>query len=455
MSLLDHPPPGPPGSPISGAPPLDPLLASDAELLGELDAIEAEQRRLDARRMAALAETHHRAVTERKAGLRLKAYLGHVHHVAGATSARQVATARKLRVLPEIADALELGLITFDHAALLARLCVPRVEAVMVELQPRFIELALVERFDQWAHTVRGLVSLADQDGPGPGPLGEPQNRLRMTDGLDGALHLDIDLYGAAAAKVRASLLKEGERQWRHQTRRPQPDTDGSNTEADGVEGSADDASDSETGEGVSACEHDGTFAEYPQRSLLLADGLVELIGKGLVARANGKMPVTDVTLIVPASGPLQGWTPDGVQLQDGTVRRLLCNAIFTPVVVGNLGVPLDMGLGKRLYDANQKKAIMVRDGGCGNPGCPLPWEWCEIHHVEHWKHDGPTDLPNGLPACSFHHDLWHSEGWSVQPDPDTHHLDQGFIIINPDGDILRSQRHGVARPLTLGLDDD
>ena len=447
MSLLDHPPP------MSGAPPLDPLLASDAELLGELDAIEAEQRRLDARRMAALAETHHRAVTERKAGLRLKAYLGHVHHVAGATSARQVATAKKLRVLPEIADALELGWISFDHAALLARLCVPRVEAVMVELQPRFIELALVERFDQWAHTVRGLVSLADQDGPGPGPLGEPQNRLRMTDGLDGSLHLDIDLYGAAAAKVRASLLKEGERQWRHQTRQPQPDTEGSPTEhgdgpADGVNG----------GEGAesaeSGCEHDGTFAEYPQRSLLLADAAVELIGKGLVARANGKMPVTDVTLIVPASGPLQGWTPDGVRLQDGTIRRLVCNAVFTPVVVDNLGVPLDMGLAKRLYKPNQKKAIMIRDGGCGNPGCDLPWEWCEIHHVEHWEHAGPTDLVNGLPACSFHHDLWHSDGWSVQPDPDTHHLDQGFIITNPDGDVLRSQRHGVARPLTLGLDD-
>ena len=442
MSLLDHPPP------MSGAPPLDPLLASDAELLSALDELEASQRALDAQRMAVLAETHHRAVTERKAGLRLKAYLGHVHHVAGATSARQVATAKKLRVLPEIAEALELGLISFDHAALLARLCVPRVEAVMVELQPRFIELAVVERFDQWAHTVRGLISLADQDGPGPGPLGEPQNRLRMTDGLDGALHLDIDLYGASAAKVRASLLKEGERQWRHQTRRPQADSEASDATADG----------SATSDGAesagSGCEHDGTFAEYPQRSLLLADAAVMLIGKGMVARANPKMPVTDVTLIVPASGPLQGWTPDGVRLQDGTVRRLLCNAVFTPVVLDNLGVPLDMGTGKRLYDAKQKRAIMVRDGGCGNPGCPLPWDWCEIHHVEHWKHDGPTDLPNGLPACSFHHDLWHSEGWSVEPDPDTHHLDQGFIIINPDGDILRSQRHGVARPLTLGLDD-
>ena len=220
MSLLDHPPP------MSGAPPLDPLLASDAELLSALDELEASQRALDAQRMAVLAETHHRAVTERKAGLRLKAYLGHAHHVAGATSARQVATAKKLRVLPEIADALRVGWITFDHAALLARLCVPRVEAIMVDLQPRFIELALVERFDQWAHTVRGLISLANQDGPGPGPLGEPQNRLRMTDGLDGALHLDIDLYGASAAKVHASLLKEGERQWRHQTRQPQPGTE-------------------------------------------------------------------------------------------------------------------------------------------------------------------------------------------------------------------------------------
>ncbi|MDQ2678852.1 MAG: hypothetical protein M3Y51_08925, partial [Actinomycetota bacterium] len=85
MSLLDHPPL------MSGAPPLDPLLASDAELLSALDQLEASQRALDAQRMALLAETHHRAVTERKAGLRLKAYLGHVHHVAGATSARQVA----------------------------------------------------------------------------------------------------------------------------------------------------------------------------------------------------------------------------------------------------------------------------------------------------------------------------------------------------------------------------
>ncbi len=425
MSLLDHPPPVP----------FDPSSASDDELLSELDALEAAQRRLDAQRVALLSEADGRAVTERRAGLRLNAYLGHSHHVSPAMAARQVATAKKLRVLPAIAHALELGWISFDHAALLARLCTPRVEAIVVELQDRFIELALIERFEQWAHDVRALISMADQDGPGPGPLGEPTNRLRMTDGLDGALHLDIDLVGPAAAKVRASLLKEAQRRYRAHLRHHKAVPD--------------------EGHGDGCVEAALSFDQFPGRGELLAEALVELIAKGVMNIAGTKSPVTDVTLIVHVSGPLDARTPDGVRLQDGTTRRLLCDAIFYPVVVDNLGVPVDMGHGRRLYKPGQQRAIMIRDGGCGNPGCDVPWEWCQIHHVEHWEHHGPTDLPNGLPACPYHHDLWHSNGWSVQPDPDTHHLDQGFIITTPDGTILRSQRHGRARPLTLGLDGD
>ncbi len=130
---------------------------------------------------------------------------------------------------------------------------------------------------------------------------------------------------------------------------------------------------------------------------------------------------------------------------------------MFRAVVIDHLGVPIDQGHAARLFQPEQKRNIMVRDGGCGHPGCDVPFEWCQIHHVEHWEHDGPTDQTNGLPACSQHHHLWHSDGWSVEPDPDTHHLDQGFIITTPDRRVLRSQRHGRARPLIeqLGLDLD
>ncbi len=434
MSLLDHPPPVP----------FDPSSASDDELLSELDALEAAQRRLDAQRVALLAEADGRAVTERSAGLRLKAYLGHSHHVSPAMAARQVATAKKLRVLPAIAHALELGWISFDHAALLARLCTPRVEAIMVELQDRFNELALIERFEQWAHDVRALISLADQDGPGPGPLGEPTNRLRMTDGLDGALHLDIDLVGPAAAKVRASLLKEAQRRYRaHHRNHPEvPDGAGGTTDHDtdgpgvsGVRGASD-----------GCVEAASSFEQFPGRGELLAEALVELIGKGVVEIAGNKRPATDVSLIVPASGPIQGWTPDGVRLQDRTVRQLLCNSIFHAVVVDHLGVPVDLGESARFFSPHQQRAVMVRDGGCGHPGCPMPVKDCEIHHVLEWDaDDGPSDLDNALPACWFHHGLWHSEGWSVAPDPDTHPLDQGFIITNPT--VTSSARNATATP--------
>ncbi len=169
MALLDHPPP-------LVRPPLDVAAASDNELLDALHALELEQRALDAARMELLGETAARHVTERRTGLRLKAWLLDEHHVAGATAATRVNTAKKLRLLlAEIARALSDGVISMDHAAFIARLCTPRVEAIVVELQERFIELAQLERFDAWSKDVQGLVSLADQDGPGP--LGEPRSR--------------------------------------------------------------------------------------------------------------------------------------------------------------------------------------------------------------------------------------------------------------------------------------
>lgn len=445
MSLLDRPPP-------SGSPPdpsLDPSfqasLATDDELLDAIASLESMQRRLDAHRAAVLGETAARSIAERRRGLSLKAWLGHEHQISGATAARQVATARKLRLLlPEIATALADGLITFDHAVVIARLCTPRVEQIVIELQPLFIELAAATRFERWAHEVRALVSYADSDGPRP--LGEPVDRLRIIDGLDGSLRIEAELHGVTAAKVRAALFEEAQRRYRAHLKAAH------GHEAPGCGGTTDGTADG-TGR---CCEADTGLDQHPRRSELLAGALAELITRGSGARPNAPSPVTDVTLVVNASGPLDARTPDGVQLQDRTVRELLCDAVFHAVVVDQLGVPVDQGRAARLFTNEQKRNIRVRDGGCGHPGCDAPWEWVQVHHVRHWEHGGPTDQANGLPACARHHHLWHSTGWSVEPDPDTHPLDEGFVITTPDGTRLRSQRHGRPRPLVteLGLVD-
>lgn len=432
MALLEHPPPNPSPAALRD---LDIHAATDDDLLAAVGELEAEQRRLDAARSRVLGEVAARHVCERQAGLTPKAWLGHEHRVAAPTAARQVAVARKLRLLlTDTAEALDEGVITFDHAALVARLCTSRVERIVIELQPRFIELAQVLRFEAWAHEVRGLISLADQDGPGP--LAPPTNSVAMSDGLDGELHLDVDLVGAEAASVRAALLEEAQRRYRAAV-----------TAANASPDSVDVADDPEH---IAA-----TFFEFPGRRQLLGEALVELIRAGASARPGATAPVTDVTLVVQASDPLDARTPDGVRLQDDTVRRLLCDAVFRPVVVDSLGKPIDHGRAKRFFTPDQHRLARVRDGGCGHPGCDAPAEFTHLHHVQHWEHDGRTDLENGLSGCPYHHSLWHSDGWDVRPDPDTHHLDQGFIIITPDGRILRSQQHGRPRPLIaeLGLD--
>src|SRR5690349_11626004 len=101
MSLLDHPPPSqhPPDLPAAELLGFDADTASDDALLAAIDELESLQRKVDAVRSRVLGEIAARQVTERRHGLSLTAWLGHEHHLAPATAARQVATATKLRTV--------------------------------------------------------------------------------------------------------------------------------------------------------------------------------------------------------------------------------------------------------------------------------------------------------------------------------------------------------------------
>ncbi|HWN34223.1 MAG TPA: DUF222 domain-containing protein, partial [Pseudonocardia sp.] len=65
-----------------------------------------------------------------------------------------------------------------------------------------------------------------------------------------------------------------------------------------------------------------------------------------------------------------------------GELRRMLCDAKITPVVLGGDGQPLDVGREKRCVTPAQRKAIAARDGGCAHPGCDRTPIWCQIHHI-------------------------------------------------------------------------
>lgn len=98
-------------------------------------------------------------------------------------------------------------------------------------------------------------------------------------------------------------------------------------------------------------------------------------------------------------------------------IRRIACDADLIPAVLGGDGEILDLGRARRLFTRAQRKAIAARDGGCAAPGCGIPAAWCEVHHIDHWEHGGPTDVDNGVLLCSHHHHAVHAGWWRIDVD--------------------------------------
>jgi 5-methylcytosine-specific restriction protein A len=98
-----------------------------------------------------------------------------------------------------------------------------------------------------------------------------------------------------------------------------------------------------------------------------------------------------------------------------GELRRMLCDAKITPVVLNGESQPLDVGREKRCVTPAQRKAIAARDRGCAHPGCDRNPVWCQVHHIIHWLDGGRTDIDNLVMLCREHHRVIHDSGWKVR----------------------------------------
>jgi hypothetical protein len=108
----------------------------------------------------------------------------------------------------------------------------------------------------------------------------------------------------------------------------------------------------------------------------------------------------------------------DGSQLAPAAARRIACDAGIIPAVLGGASQPLDLGRQTRLVTGPLRRALVLRDRGCAFPGCDRPPRWCQGHHIVHWSNDGPTDLPNLVLLCGYHHRLIHHSEWQVRINP-------------------------------------
>ncbi len=145
------------------------------------------------------------------------------------------------------------------------------------------------------------------------------------------------------------------------------------------------------------------------------AEALLEIIRRGV--SAPGEVPRTDkaqVHVLIPLSTLLGddahggATTATGQVLAPSVARRMACDAGIVPVVLGGSGEVLDMGRVVRLFTPGQQRVLWHRDQGCTYPGCTVPPQWCDAHHVRWWSRGGLTDVSNAALLCQRHHTRVH-----------------------------------------------
>jgi hypothetical protein len=173
------------------------------------------------------------------------------------------------------------------------------------------------------------------------------------------------------------------------------------------------------------------------------ADALVQLVNDAHAADlipTRGGLPVSlTVTLERTDAGDPLWTTSRGHLLTIAEARWASCDAVITPVVVANptsrpgeaagpatrvaalaasmfgTRIPLDVGRTQRTATAAQRRALAVRDRGCIIPGCDVPAEACQTHHLQDWAEDGRTDQANLALMCWAHHRQVDLRLWEIE----------------------------------------
>ncbi len=159
-----------------------------------------------------------------------------------------------------------------------------------------------------------------------------------------------------------------------------------------------------------------GPHGELDARSAATrrADALLDVVRRGV--SSPGLQPKTEKAQII-VTIPLAhleevcrgaGLTMSGELLSAGVLRRMACDAQLIPMVLGGRGQVLDVGTADRLFTPAQRKAVWCRDQHCTFPGCSIPAQWTDVHHVEWWSRGGRTDLSNAALLCGRHHTIVH-----------------------------------------------
>jgi hypothetical protein len=163
-------------------------------------------------------------------------------------------------------------------------------------------------------------------------------------------------------------------------------------------------------------------------------DLLIDVMRSGALADAASVFGVKQagvrVVTVVPRSGgaPVSYIEETGEPVPASFAKQRACDTSQRKCGVDEHGDPLYLGREARLFSADQKLALAIRDGGCRWNGCDRPAHYCEAHHIDPYAEGGRTDVDRGILLCRFHHMQLHHGGWRITRDG------RGEFLLHPPG---------------------
>jgi hypothetical protein len=157
-------------------------------------------------------------------------------------------------------------------------------------------------------------------------------------------------------------------------------------------------------------------------RDRRVADALVEITNRmldsGTLPIRDGQRPHLQVTATLETLLGIPGSPAADMEfslpISAKQVERIACDCSVTRILLGPASTVIDVGRSKRVVTPAQRKAPVARDQHCAWPGCDRPVSFTNAHHLVHWIHGGPTDLPNLALICYRHHFMVHELGWQL-----------------------------------------
>ena len=293
---------------------------------------------------------------------------------------RQVKEAGRLAGVPTTARALAEGVITPQHARLIAEAAEQAPAGAPID-ERQLLAAAEQEPADLFGRTVRDhLNSRSGDDLEERRKRQRAQRRLTFKQQPDGMFELFGRFDPVTGSRIETAITAAADRLWR---------------------------------------------AEDPKNRLTpqqrLADALELLVTRNGAGKGTGGSQGVDLLVIADydaVAGQLANpHLGDGTPLAAAELLRLACDANILPAIFDQKSQPLWLGRGKRHATAHQRAVLTARDKGC--IGCGASANWCQAHHIRHWEHGGHTDIDNMCLLCSHcHHHQVHTNAAQIIQEP-------------------------------------